>query len=301
MSKEQLEAIRTAILKAAPTLTDDIASSRQGFDRASAAMEPAADITLSPAVIGSMDGLWVDAPVSQGKRVLLYLHGGAYVLGNAHGYRAMAGELARSSRARVLAINYRLAPENPFPAAVEDGVAAYRHLLDSGFPPGCIAIAGDSAGGGLALGVLLAIRDAGLPMPVCGAVISPWADLTCSSPSMESRAATDFILTASRLRSRAAAYLGGGSAEHPHVSPTFADFTGLPPLLIQVGEAEILLDEAIAVADRAAHSGVRVTLEVWPGMPHVWHRFLAVLDEAREGLEGIGAFINARFASGSRD
>ena len=300
MSEEQLEAIRAAILKATPTLTDDIALSRQGFDRASAAMDAAADITLSPASVGVIDGLWADAPVSRDDRAVLYLHGGAYVLGNAHGYRAMAGELARSSRARVLAINYRLAPENLFPAALEDGVASYRHLLDAGFPPERIAIAGDSAGGGLALGVLLAIRDDGLPLPACGAVISPWADLTCSSPSMESRADTDFILTASRLRGRAAAYLGGGSVEHPHASPAFGDYTGLPPLLIQVGEAEILLDEAIAVADRAAHAGVRVTLEVWPGMPHVWHRFLAVLDEGREGLASVGAFIDARLDSGDR-
>jgi acetyl esterase/lipase len=221
---------------------------------------------------------------------VLYLHGGAYVMGHPRGYRALTGELGRAAGAPTLSIDYRLAPEHLFPAAVVDALQAYRALLKD-FAPHQIAIAGDSAGGGLAAAMLLAARDAELPLPAASCLLSPWLDLTCSSASMATRAERDLVLTPSRLKKRAKTYLGDQVPINPLASPLFGDLTGLPPMLIQVGEGEVLLDEAIAFADKASHAGVRVMRDVWPEMIHVWHRFAAQLDEARVAIEDAGHFL----------
>lgn len=230
------------------------------------------------------------------RAVLLYLHGGAFAVGSGDQYRSLWGALAQHAGAAGLAVDYRMAPEDVFPAAVEDAVAAYRALLDGGVAPSQIAVAGDSAGGGLVVAMLLSARDAGLPMPAAAVAISPWADLACSGASMAAKADEDLSLDADQLRTLAGRYLDGAPPEHPMASPVHADLTGLPPLLIQVGSAEILLSDAIRLADRAAHDGVRVRLDVQPGMPHVWHLFAPLLGEAREATQDAAAWLREHLA-----
>jgi acetyl esterase/lipase len=231
---------------------------------------------------------------------LFYLHGGAYVAGSAQGYRGLAAELGRAAGVRLFSADYRLAPEHPFPAAVDDGVAAYRALLDRGFDPSRLVVAGDSAGGGLTLAVLVALRDGGAPLPAAALLISPWADLGCDSESIAAKAVEDPALTAESLRASAARYLAGTDPRHPLASPCFADLTGLPPLLIQVGSAEILLDDAVRVARAAGAAGVDVRLEIWPQMIHVWHAFGFMLSAGRRAIAEAGTFLSARMMDASR-
>ncbi len=238
--------------------------------------------------LGGVPGLWMGA---EGARALLYLHGGGYTIGSPLAYREFSTQLARTAGASLFAPDYRLAPEHPHPAALEDALAAYRALLDLGHAADDVVVAGDSAGGGLTLALLVAIRDAGLPLPARAVLFSPWLDLTLSGTSVASKAEADPSLDQAGLAAAAAHYLNGLPAETPAASPLFADLTGLPPLLIEVGEAEILLSDATRLADRAALAGVDITLHVWPGMPHVWGLFAAVLGEGREVIEEAGAFI----------
>ena len=196
----------------------------------------------------------------------------------------------------MLGLNYRLAPENPFPAAVDDALAGYRYLLDHGFEPAHIAIAGDSAGGGLTLATLVAIRDAKLPLPAAGVCLSPWVDMEAKGESMTTRADMDPIASRDALFMMAQSYLGGNDPKTPLAAPLHADLKGLPPLLIQVGDAEVLLDDSNRVAARARTSQVKVTLEIWPEMIHVWQLFASFLPEGQEAIEGIGKFIRAHTA-----
>ena len=206
----------------------------------------------------------------------------------------LASDIARQAGTRVVTVDYRLAPEHPYPAAIEDAVAAYRGLLDSGLPAGRIALAGESAGAGLAVATLVALKAAGLPQPSSAVVFSPWADLTLTGTSMTRKAAVDPSLTPQGLRRRVADYVGAADPDDALISPVFADLTGLPPLLIQVGSHEILLDDATRLAVRAAAADVEVTLEVTPGVPHVFQGFAALLDEAGAALASAGAFLRRR-------
>ena len=221
--------------------------------------------------------------------MLLYLHGGAFVIGTAQGYRPLWSAFAKAAGMRGLAIDYRLAPENPFPAAVEDCLAAYRWLLGQGIAPGSIAFVGDSAGGGLVVSTMIAARDAGLPMPAAAVAISPWVDLDC--PGDSGKAAEDPALDREGLVHNAGLYLQGAAASTPLASPVNADLHGLAPLLIQVGSAEILLDDSVRLAGRAGAAGTAVRLEIWPAMVHVWHMFGFMLSEGREATAGAAAFI----------
>src|SRR6202795_3038223 len=207
------------------------------------------------------------------------------------------GRISRASKARVLGLNYRLAPEHPFPAAVDDSVAAYRWMLAQGLKPNRIAVAGDSAGGGLTVATLVAIRNAKLPVPGAGVCLSPWIDMEGLGESMKTRAAADPVVQREGLLGMAAAYLGGQNARTPLAAPLYADLKGLPPLLIQVGEAETLLDDSIRLAERARKSGVDVTLEPWADMIHVWQLFAPVLPEGSEALTAAGRFIAARLGT----
>lgn len=239
-------------------------------------------------------GMKTDRIVPAGKTPqgrFLYFHGGGYVLGSPRSHRHMTALLALKTGRELVVPDYRLAPEHVFPAAVEDGLAAYRALLDEGHAPGEIVLGGDSAGGGLTLAVLLKARDEGLPMPAAACLISPWVDLKCNSGAYESRADADPMIDQSGIADMAALYLGGAPAGEPLASPLFADLTGLPPLFIQVGDAEVLLDDSRLLAERAKAAGVDAMLDVWPEMIHVWHAYYPMLPEGARALDDIAAYL----------
>ena len=251
----------------------------------------AEDISYERIGAGGVPAEWVVAPGAAEDRVILYLHGGAYMLGSVRTYRVTLSRLSRAAGARVLGLDYRLSPENPFPAPVEDSTAAYRWLLSSGADPGKIVIAGDSAGGGLTLATLVALRYLGEPMPAAGVCISPWADLAQTGGSMTTKAGVDPLVQREGLQARARVYLGGRDPRTPLASPLYADLHGLPPLLIQVGSSETLLDDSTRVAESARASGVDVTLEVWDDMVHLWQAFAPILREGQQAMEHSGEFI----------
>lgn len=229
-----------------------------------------------------------------GEGVILYLHGGAYALGSVNTYRDLVGRLVKAAGLNALAIDYRLAPEHPHPAAVEDAVTAYCWLLEQGVTPAQIIIAGDSAGGGLALAVLLALRDGGQLVPAGAVCISPWTDLALTGGSMQEKAEDDRVLNPGSLAMFAALYADGQVLTAPLISPLYADLAGLPPLLIQVGTDEILLDDALRFAEKARAAGVDVDLQVWEGMFHVFHMF-QFFSETREAIGKIAVFIHRHF------
>ncbi|MCP5397168.1 MAG: alpha/beta hydrolase [Sphingomonadaceae bacterium] len=240
-----------------------------------------------PAVMASFEGAGEDG-------ALLYFHGGAYVTGSAQGYRGLAAELGRATGVPAYAVDYRLAPEHPCPAAVEDAVAAYRALLASGISPEKIVFAGDSAGGGLTLAALVQLRDDGTPLPAAALLISPWLDLACEGDTIASKEAADPSLTPSGLRNMAAHYMAGADSKNPLGSPLYADLSGLPPLLVQVGAAEILLSDSTRLATRAGEANTAIDLQIWPDMPHVFHAFHFMLPEARAAIDHAGRALRAR-------
>ena len=292
MASEQLGKVIERIKSAPQNPNAPMEQRRAGMERISERVP--ADVICEKVKAGGVDAEWIAAPGANADRVILYLHGGGYVIGSINTHRAMVSRIARASNARALAIDYRLAPEHPFPAAVEDATAAYRWLLAQGYKPGKIVIAGDSAGGGLTIVLLLAIRDAGLPMPAGAVPISPWTDLEGTGESVHTRAARDVMVNMENLTSSAKQYYGTHDPKDPLVSPVHGNFRGLPPMLIQVGDAEILLDDATRVAKSAKAAGVDVELEVWDEMPHVWHVFAKLLPEGQQAIDKIGKFVIAR-------
>lgn len=222
----------------------------------------------------------------------MYVHGGGYVIGSIVSHRHLVTELGRAAGARTLSLDYRLAPEHPFPAAVEDALTGYRFLLTQDFKPGNIAIAGDSAGGGLVVATLLAIKEAGLEQPACGFCISPWVDLEALGNSMISQASVDPMVQKDGLLGMAMAYLNGANARSPLAAPLYGDLRDIAPLLIQVGAAETLLDDATRLASVAGAVDVEVNLQVWPEMIHVWHFFHPMLGAARHAIKGAGEIIS---------
>lgn len=292
MASEQLNKVIERIKSQPQNLNASIEQRRAGMERISERV--AADVICEKVNAGGVNAEWISAPGATHDRVILYLHGGGYVVGSINTHRAMVSRIARASDARALAIDYRLAPEHPFPAAVDDTLAAYRWLLAQGYKPNRIVIAGDSAGGGLTIAALLAIRDAKMPMPAAAVLISPWTDLEGTGESIRARAARDVMVTQENLAQSARQYYGANDPKNPLVSPVHADFRGLPPMLIHVGDAEILLDDATRVAERAKAAGVKVDLEVWDDMPHVWHVFAKILPEGQHAIDKIGKFVIAR-------
>jgi epsilon-lactone hydrolase len=292
MSQQQLDTI-IQMLKARPVADPNatIDQVRAGFEAMGAMLPVEADIKAEPVSAGGVKAEWVSAPGAESSRAILYLHGGGYVIGSINTHRALAGRLSRAAKARVLLIDYRLAPEHPFPAAVDDSVAAYRWMLAQGLKPTRIAVAGDSAGGGLTAATLVAIRDAKLPVPAAGALLSPWVDLEGIGESMTTKDAADPMVHKDGLVGMAKAYLAGKNPRTPLAAPLYAELAGLPPLLIQVGTSETLLDDASRLAERAKKAGVNVTYEPWDKMIHVWQLFAPMLDEGQQAIEKIGAFI----------
>jgi acetyl esterase/lipase len=276
-----------------PLGSADIDTMRAGMDAAPPYPKPD-DIEWSSVDAGGVAAEWTTASDSLEERVLVYFHGGGYVLGSAAGHRGMCSNLARATRSRVLNVDYRLAPEAPFPAAVEDAVRAYRFVLEQGVDPANVAIGGDSAGGGLTLALLVALRDAGEPLPGAAVALSPWVDMTMSSDSIQSKGDEDPMLTPVTLDVLANAYLGGADPKSPTASPLWADLSGLPPLLIQVGTAELLLDEGRRLAETATEAGVEVTFEAWDEMIHVWHLFADMVPEARDAVARIGSYLEEK-------
>lgn len=250
--------------------------------------------TVTPAIAGGVPAEWVVAGDADADRVILYLHGGGYCMGSLNSHRTLVAALSAAAKARVLNLDYRLAPEHPFPAAVDDAVAGFRWLLAEGVAPGRIAIAGDSAGGGLTLATLLALRDEGEPVPAAAVGISPWADLEGTGDSVRTRAAVDIMIRPGALEEGADWYASGADLREPRLSPIYGEYSGLPPLLIHVGDAEVLLDDSVRVAERAKAAGVNVTLEVWDEMPHVFHAFTGLLPEADRAIAEIGEFLKSR-------
>lgn len=240
---------------------------------------------------------WVTAPVSRPDRHILFLHGGGYVIGSPSLYRNLTWRLARAARARLLAVDYRLAPEHPFPAALDDAMAAYEWLLAEGADSERLTVIGDSAGGGLAFALVLRCRDEGrLPLPAAVAALSPWTDLALTGESLRRNAVADPFVDANGIPPIAKYYLADADPRHPYASPLYGDPTGLPPALIQVGGDEVLLDDATRMADRLRTAGCEVALEIWPRMPHVWHLFATVMPEARRAIARVGAFVRERTA-----
>lgn len=252
------------------------------------------EVAVTPVNAGGAPAEWVVAPEADPGRVVLYLHGGGYIYGAIGAYRGWAARVSRLARARVLLLDYRLAPEHPFPAAVDDSLAAYRWLLADGVAPERLVVGGESAGGGLTLATLVAQRDAGAPLPAAGVCISPWTDLALTGDSMQTRAAADPLVDRPGLEDMAAKYLNGADPRDPLASPLFADLTGLPPLLVQVGDCEVLLDDAARLAERARAAGVEVVYECWDGMVHNFPLFTDQLPDGARAAERIGAFIRER-------
>jgi monoterpene epsilon-lactone hydrolase len=263
--------------------------------------QPPADVEIQPVKAGDVPAEWV-MPTSgpPAGRTILYFHGGGYVIGSPKDYRETVSHIARAAQARALIIDYRLAPENPHPAAVEDAVAAYRWLLGDGVEPSRIVLAGDSAGGGLTIATLVALRDRGDRLPAAGVCICPWVDMECSGKSMEVNADADPLVKRDLVAKMAAAYLQGQDPRTALASPLHADLRGLPPLLIQAGQSETLLDDAGRLAERATIAGVDVTYEPWPEMIHVWHWFGSFLPEARQAIDRVGEFVKERAPSKKR-
>jgi acetyl esterase/lipase len=253
----------------------------------------ARDVRCESTIAGNVKAEWVVAPAADAERVLLYFHGGGYVMGSINTHRAMVARMARAAGTRALMIDYRLAPEHPFPAAVEDATGAYRWLLDQGCKPRKIGLAGDSAGGGLTLATLLLLRDAQTPLPACAVAISPWTDIEGTGASVRTKASRDPMVRETDLLRYGAFYGKNTDPRNPLISPLYGDYRGLPSLLIQVGEAEILLDDSMRVAERAKQAGVQVDLEVWDEMVHVWHVFAKLLPEGQQAIEKMGSYVIA--------
>ena len=271
--------------------TDD---ERASYENMLASMPMAEDIETQRVGAGGVPAEWLRAPGASADRVMLYFHGGGYVIGSMRTHRAMLGEISRASGFAVLGLDYRLAPENPFPAPVEDALAAYRWLLASGVEPGHIVLGGDSAGGGLVVSALVAIRYAGEPMPAAGVCISPWVDMEATGASFDANAAADPSVSKERILNIAKVYLAGKNPRAPLASPLHADLRELPPLLSIVGSIETLLDDARALTEKARAAGVEALLEVWDDMPHVWTHFASILPEGQQAVDRIGDFMRGQ-------
>ncbi len=269
---------------------------RKGWDGLFANVKHTVGAKTETVDAGGAKGEWISAPGAAADRAILYFHGGGYVLGSIHSHRDMCERLSRAAQARVLALDYRLAPEHPFPAAVDDARAAYRWLLKQGLQPKRIALAGDSAGGGLTFATLLALKEHGDPLPACAVPLSPWVDLEATGDSMISKDKEDPMVHKNLVEQMAKTYVPTGDLRNPLAAPLYGDLRGLPPLLIQVGSRETLLDDAVRIADKAKKAGVEVELDVWNGQIHVFQIFASRLDEGEQAIQKIGAFIKKHAA-----
>ena len=296
MTIAQLDSLVSLLRSRPAPAVPVVAEARARFEKMADFLGGAPDAKCEKVDAGGVPAEWVAAPGHDPQRAILYLHGGGYVIGSLATHRRLAYDIAAACGARVLLIDYRLAPEHPFPAAVEDAAKAWRWLLQQGFMANRLAIAGDSAGGGLTIATLVNLRDQKLDLPACAVAISPWVDLEGLGNSMVTRSAQDPMVQKDSLKWFAAQYLGSTSATTPLAAPLHADLAGLPPILVQVGTAETLLDDATRIAEKLHTAGVDVRLAIWPNMLHVFPLFAPILSEGRDGCLEIGGFIRSKCA-----
>lgn len=296
MTTAQLHSLVTLLRSRPAPETPDVGQARLGFEKMAEVLGGAPDAQCEKVDASGVPAEWVAAPGHDAQRAVLYLHGGGYAIGSINTHRRLAYDISAASGARVLVIDYRLAPEHPFPAAVDDATTAWRWLLQQGLATNRLAIAGDSAGGGLTLATLVNLRDQKLGLPACAVAISPWVDLEGLGTSITTRSAQDPMVQKAGLLWMAGMYLNGKDAKTPLAAPLHADLKGLPPILVQVGTAETLLDDATRLAEKLHAAGGDVRLAVWPNMLHVFPLFAPILSEGREGCIEIGAFIRSKTA-----
>jgi monoterpene epsilon-lactone hydrolase len=297
MSVEQRETLDAILRQGAfPADADVYEQRRQLRDLLSAQPLPA-EVTVTAAALGGVPTAEITVDGIEPRHTVLYFHGGVYVMGDAALAAGLASEVGRRTQARVISVDYRLGPEHPYPAAVDDALAAYEALLKDGPAPSDIIFAGESAGGGLAIATLVNARDRGLPLPAAAFVMSPYADLTLAGATMETKREADPLLSPQALSARVNDYTSGQDAALGLISPIFADLSGLPPLVIQAGTHEVLLDDAIRLARQAATADVQVTLDITPGVPHVFQAYHQILDEAAAALDRAGRLLSAHLAS----
>lgn len=288
-----LAAAKPVVDKLEGRSTLDWPTTRTAYDHALAHLFPALEsVSYSNVTLGGVPCLRVVPEQLTSGRVLLYLHGGGYVHGGVNGYRGLTGRYAQALQAEVYVPDYRQAPEHPFPTPIDDTFNAYRALLASGIDPRALTLSGDSAGGAMVVTVMRKARDAGLPLPVAGVAISPWANLTHSGASASVRDGLDPLCSTAFLNTLARTFLDGELPTHPDASPVFASLHDLPPILIQIGENEVMLSDAIRLAAHLGESRVRTSLEIWPAMFHVWHLFAGLLPEADQALRNAARFLD---------
>ena len=300
MSTEQRENLDAILRQSAFPAGSDVSEQRRLLRELLSAQPLPAEVTVTRAVLGGVPAAEITVDRVEPRHVVLYFHGGVYVMGDAFQAAGLASQVARRTRAKVISVDYRLAPEHPYPAAVDDALAAYQALLRGGTAPSGIAFAGESAGGGLAVATLVNARDHGLPLPAAAFVMSPYADLTLAGATMDTKRAADPLLSRENLQARVADYTAGHDAALGLISPVFADLSGLPPLIIQAGTHEVLLDDAVRLARQAATADVEVTLDITPRVPHVFQAYHPILDEAAAALDRAGQLLSAHLTSAER-
>ncbi len=300
MSDEQRETLDAILRQSAFPVDSDVDEQRRQLKELLSAQPLPAELTVTAAVFGGVPTAEITVDGIEARHVVLYFHGGVYVMGDAFLAADLASQVGRRTDAKVISVDYRLAPEDPYPAAVDDAFAAYEALLGSGVAPSDIVLAGESAGGGLVVATLVNARDRGLPLPAAAFVMSPYADLTLAGATMETKREVDPLLSRELLAARVPDYTAGQDAALGLISPVFADLSGLQPLIIQAGTHEVLLDDAVRLAGQAATADVQVTLDITPGVPHVFQAYHAILDEGAAALDRAGRFLSAYLAGGAR-
>jgi epsilon-lactone hydrolase len=296
VNTDQRENLDAVLRQSAFPVGSDVNEQRRLLRDLISAQPLPADVTVTAAALGGVPTAEITVDGVEPRHVVLYFHGGVYVMGDAFLAADLASQVGRRTHAKVISVDYRLAPEHPYPAAVDDALAAYEALLHNGMAPSDIAFAGESAGGGLAIATLVNARDHGLPLPAAAFVMSPYADLTLAGTTMETRREVDPLLSRELLQPRVTDYASGQDTALGLISPVFADLSGLPPLIIQAGTHEVLLDDAIRLARQAATVDVEVTLDITAGVPHVFQAYYPILDVAVAALDRAGQFLSAHLA-----
>ena len=300
MSTEQRETLDAILRQGALPPDADVNEQRRLLRELISAQPLPADVTVTTAELGGVPTAEVTVDGIEARHVVLYFHGGVYAIGDAALAAELASQVGRRTQAKVISVDYRLAPEHPYPAAVDDALAAYQALLDDGIAPSDIVFAGESAGGGLAVATLVNARDHGLPLPAAAFVMSPYADLTLAGTTIDTKREVDPLLSREALQARIPDYTAGQDPSLGLISPIFADLSGLPPLVIQAGSHEVLLDDAVRLAREAATADVEVTLDITPGVPHVFQAYHPILDEATAALDRAGELLSAHLARAER-